>query len=479
MRLIIVLCLGLSLLMAGFALPAANTSETLAAGTSETLDRTLDPVIVMGAAMPAFAGVPFTQLFVFKYNGGVWSQIPWQFDEVKGGAIVAADNGSLDDPDQLVFMAADVGDQAPPAAWITDSNSTTYPRYELAITDPLTPARKGWVYVYRSATLIPASVGDYVTFDVGQALMMSDRYRLGLFTTYPGFDRLELNGSGVDILDRTKIRLKLQFVSDVKTEQDIPLTGPVTLTRAGHVRVVISGGTLIGYRALYQSVLPVDLTSIPVRPEWGRFSADMSPAAAGSRYFDPNVAAGVIVDGTPDAVPAAPAVDWSQVSGITGTIVRVLNYVGAGGAPSSYYKDDRATDPSDSGDKMSYGDAGVRIDNPNRQFTFENWNYVLPANEPNVGAAYRGYALNPLQVQAIEQVNPNSTTATPTATVTSTATATSTPTSTVTPTATPTSTVTPTATPAVTPTVTPAVTPTATRTPASMPLRTWLPLMLR
>ena len=453
MRTIMVLCLGLSLLIAGFGLPAAGTSETLAAGTSETLDRTLDPAVVMGAAMPAFAGAPLTQLFVFKYSGGAWSQIPWQFDEVKEGAIVTADNGSLDGPDQLVFMAADVGDQAPPSAWITDNSSTAYPRYELAITDPLAPAKKGWVYVYRSATLIPVSVGDYVTYDVGQALMISDRYRLGLFTAYPGFDRLELNGSGVDILDRTKIRLKLQFVSSVKTEEDIALTGPVTLTRAGHVRVVISGGTLIGYRALYQSILPVDLTTIPVRAEWGRFSADMSPAAAGSRYFDPNVAAGVIVDGTPDTVPAAPAVDWAQVSGTTGTIVRVLNYAGAGGTPSSYYWDDQTTDPNDTGDKMSYGDAGVRIDNPARQFTFENWNYILPANQPNVGATYREYALNPLQVQAVEQVDPNFTTATPTATVTSTATAT-----------------TPTA---------PTATPTTTRTPAAVPLRTWLPLVLR
>jgi hypothetical protein len=469
----IVLCLGLGLLMAGFGLPTASTSETLAAGTSETLDRTLDPVVVMGTALPAFAGAPLTQLFVFKYSGGAWSQIPWQFDEVKGDAIVAADNGLLDGPDQLVFMAADIGDQAPSVAWITDSNSTAYPRYELAITDPLASAKQGWVYVYRSATLIPASVGDYVTYDVGQALMVSDRYRLGLFTAFPGFDRLELNGSGVDILDRTKIRLKLQFVSSVKTEQDIALTGPVTLTRAGHVRVVISGGTLIGYRALYLSILPVDLTTIPVRAEWGRFSADMSPAAAGSRYFDPNVAAGVIVDGAPDTVPAAPAADWAQVSGTTGTIVRVLNYAGAGGTPSSYYRDDQTTDPNDTGDKMSYGDAGVQIDNPARQFTFENWNYILPANQPNIGAEYREYALNPLQVQAIEQVDPNFITPTATATVTSIATATSAPTSTVTPT------VTLTATNTVASTMTPTVTPTATRTPVVSTFRTWLPVVFR
>ena len=83
------------------------------ANTANTLIRELDPVVVLGSAMPDFAGVPLAQLFVYKYSGGAWSQIPWQFDEVVGGVIVTLGNGLLDAQDQLVFMAAEAGDQAP------------------------------------------------------------------------------------------------------------------------------------------------------------------------------------------------------------------------------------------------------------------------------------------------------------------------------------------------------------------------------
>ena len=124
-----------------------------AANAANTLTRDLDPVVVLGGVMPDFAGVPLAQLFVYKYSGGVWSQIPWQFDEVVGSAIVSSDNGLLDAQDQLVFMAADAGEQAPTRAWLSDASAATFPRYELTVNDPLNPSQHAWVYVYRSQTL--------------------------------------------------------------------------------------------------------------------------------------------------------------------------------------------------------------------------------------------------------------------------------------------------------------------------------------
>ena len=159
--------------------------------------------------MPDFAGVPLAQLFVYKYSGGAWSQIPWQFDEVDAvsGLIVSSDDGLLDAQDQLVFMAADAGDQAPARAWLTDASAATFPRYELQVNDPLDPSQHAWVYVYRSLTLASTIATDYVSYDAAQALLTSDRYKLGQMTDHPAFDRLELNGNAVDILDRTKIRV--------------------------------------------------------------------------------------------------------------------------------------------------------------------------------------------------------------------------------------------------------------------------------
>ena len=123
MKKIAALLIGVGLILSAPGPRAANAANTLI--------RDLDPVVVLGSAMPDFAGVPLAQLFVYKYSGGAWSQIPWQFDEVVGSAIVSSDNGLLDAQDQLVFMAADAGDQAPPSAWLTDASAATFPRYEL------------------------------------------------------------------------------------------------------------------------------------------------------------------------------------------------------------------------------------------------------------------------------------------------------------------------------------------------------------
>jgi hypothetical protein len=370
------------------------------AHAANTLTRALDPVVVAGSVMPGFAGVPLTQLFVYKYSGGAWSQIPWQFDEVAGGLIVASGNGLLDAQDQLVFMAADAGDQAPARAWLSDASAATYPRYELTVNDPLSPSQHAWVYVFRSQSLASTIATDYVTYDAAQALLTSDRYKLGQMTDHPGFNRLELNGSGMNILDRTKIRVKFLFLG-LQTEMNVDTTPPV-LTRAGHVRVVLNGGGILAYRAFYSNHIVVDVTSVPDTLQWGRFSADMSPAASGSQYYDSNVSAGVTIDGVPDSMPTTPATDWSQVSGSTGSIVRLMDYSSAGGTPTTYYLDNLTIDPNDTGDQRSYGDAGVRVDGPNRQFTFWSGNYILPANQPNVGGTYRDYARNPLQVQATE-----------------------------------------------------------------------------
>jgi hypothetical protein len=86
------------------------------------------------------------------------------------------------------------------------------------------------------------------------------------------------------------------------------------------------------------------------------FAADLGEAS----YKDANVPAGVPVDGRPDAVPAAPLPAWRELGVEEGRAV-LLRRPGSrepGGA-TVYYKDDRAMDPDDTGDMMSFGDTGV------------------------------------------------------------------------------------------------------------------------
>ena len=49
---------------------------------------------------------------------------------------------------------------------------------EITVTDPLDPARRGWVYVYRSATLIETVTEDYVDAQARLASMEAARDRL-------------------------------------------------------------------------------------------------------------------------------------------------------------------------------------------------------------------------------------------------------------------------------------------------------------
>lgn len=405
----------------------------------------------------------------------MWSQIPWQFDEVKNGLIVASEDGKLDGDDQLVFMAADTGDQAPPGAWIPNASSQQFPRYEIAVSDTTDPGKQGWVYLYRSATLASTVTQDYANYDATQVLILGNQYVLRLIRNRVGVDRLEMNGSGVNILDRTKLRAYVVGRPLPYTEEDLTGYPTPNLMRDGRVRVVASvrfGTTeqlqVLGYRSRFE----YRIYHLPIPPGTvtARISFDQSPAASGSTYYDANNVSGVIVDGTPDSLVTTPPSRWFQASGSTGTAVVVIDYVGAD-IVSTYYKDDVTIDPTDTGDKMSYGDAGLATARPAATVALTLVIYVLPPNQPRVGGKYQGYAEQPLQAQASQQRFAASPSPTTTPTQTATPTATRTPTRTSTPTSTRISTVTMTPTRTLTPTqtLTPRWTPTTTLTPTRSP----------
>ena len=455
-------------LLCAYPPPAAGAAP-------RTLDRNLDPVIVAGQALPAFSGVSLAQLFVYAYLGSAWFQIPSQLDEVSNGLIVASEDSKLDANDQLVFMGADTGDQAPADAWIADINSMQYPRYEIEVTDPTSPAKKGWVYVYRSATLANTVVSDYVNYETGPRLTRANNYVLRLIQNRIGIDRLEMNGSGINILDRTKLRGYTQ--SRTFTEEDIPNYPSPVMIRDGRVRIVMSLRTgptehirMIGYRSRFE--YNVWHLALPPNATGGRLSVDQSPAAAGHVYYDANNVTGTTVDGIPDTPTVTPPTLWFQVSGSTGTCVVVVDYQGAEKV-STYYKDDKTADPADTGDKMSYGDVGLYTGKPAAEVALVLIGYVLPPQQPRVGSAYESYVRQPLASQSREQ-RFSGPTPSPSATLTATRTATMTPTRTATVTTTPTRTRTLT----VTPTLRWTLTPTHTTTPGSARLL-YLPVILR
>jgi hypothetical protein len=385
--------------------------------------RTREPVIVSGDQLPQFAGAALDDLFVYAYAGGSWTLVPFQFDEVDASGVYTVENGLLDANDELALMAMDLGDQASLGEWIPDADSQTHPRYQLQVTNPLDPSEQGWIYVYRSATLAPSPPAGYVEWDAGNNQIVAGTYVMGFAPqSHIGVASLDLNGSGVDALDRTKIRLNAtcwfgSFPIEITlTEEDLPQSDP-TPDIDGPVRV--GGGNTASntwaYHSLYHLKAAVDLASLEP-PEfctsldinWLRVSSDwLDPSATGmapTTYYDGNTPGGVSVDGIPDGVPQTPPTDWNQTSGALGTTVQVVDVVPGGGSVWNYYRDDQALDPDDTGeDQRSFGDAGFGVDAPSDQISVELLTFVLEPAQPNVGATYLSYHTDPLEVGATAQ----------------------------------------------------------------------------
>ncbi len=400
---------------------SATTSVRAEAGSaavpSVTWARNLEPVVMSAASLPAFAGAPIHDLFAYEWVTGAWQQIPFQVDEVSPGGVYEAGDGLLDTNDELVFMAKDVGEQAGIGDWLANADAQAHTRYEVTITNPLAPSQKGWVYIYRSATLSP-SPEDYVDWDSGGERIEAGSYVVGYDTEeHTGLDSLELNQSGVDAVDRTKLRASVTCwigpnpTQDTYSEQGNEIAWDVTPTVDGRVRV--GGGNASdsqwSYGSFFESRTVVDLDDIDAGPcdeieiHWLRITSDWrDPVASGMApaiYYDTNTPAGVAIDGSPDTVATTPVNAWKQISGAHGTLVEVQEIEIDTGAIANYYADDDTEfEPyPPTGDGLQFGDSGFLVSNPSGVLSFADATFILPAGQPNVGATYRSYYENPLQ----------------------------------------------------------------------------------
>ena len=408
--------LALALGLAAFLLWALHRSSGPALAqtvTPPSLTRQDDPVVITGGLLYRLAGVPLDEIFVYAYHDTSLTQIPFQIDErLAGGMYVPIENSELGSDDELVFMAIDGGGWVDDP-WLSAGGALISPTYVIAITDPISDTH-AWAYLFRSAALSRTFTADYVSYDRGSDRITSPgRYSLGFSPSYGIRDYQTLGHSSTDLLDRDKLRLTgtFGFFQFSINEQNVTqvgvhaIDGPVRVTRVNTTTLTVLGfqiqgnATVFAYRSLFAQPAALESPSA-IRITSLRLSTDWNDQAVGMTYYDANTPAGVTIDGIPDAITTTPATGWSQVAGVTGTVVTVLRIpAGVGGAQSTYYKDDSAMDSGDTGDRRSYGDAGIRVNNPNTgTYTLLGYTYFLTGSVGNVGSVYANYYDNPLQV---------------------------------------------------------------------------------
>ncbi len=438
MRSAAVLCL--LLLWLGLAAGLAPAGPAGASGSS-TLDRPSDPVVLAGADVPSLGGIEPSDLVAFRYDSG-WQQIPVQVDEravkdfadvynVGGGAggersaisgqaypkpigvtnLFYTDIGTftgpdpdatLDDDDEIAFMAKDAGGEPP--SFSEPSGAITGSGVEVAITDPLDPGASGYVYLFESAgTLDPGAGQQYVSYkfnlDSGEYLEtyntlngpnpedstvttayyshhFSDRWISDVITITAG------GASGIDILDRHK---NLFYPGYCGRSEDTfsDGEGAFVANRSGPVRTIRSyvganSGPLTQRDHIFYERREDIRTYLRVHQIPGVMDfIDFSPAASGMTYYDNVNTAGVTVDGSPDSVTAHPVI-WGMVTGAQGALVNVgtISTNISGLSYTLYYLDDATPgDTQCTGDAYAYGSSGLWV------------NQQIPCTDPSQGCS--------------------------------------------------------------------------------------------
>ncbi len=382
----------------------------------KTLDRNLEPVVVKGADVASLIGTPVQHLFVYTYTGVAWGgQIPFQVDEVTAsGSYTTVEDGLLDANDEIVFMAMDLGDRAPSTEPLMATLPISATWYEIEVSDPTDPAKKGWAYLVRSSDLSATFTDDYVDYTTATQHVTTSQYELGFSTTHFGLNYLALNGSGVDILDRSKLRINLiaPIIGPITvTEDDLGAPPALVPVKDGPVRLILYQTvssdnidaslrtTTLAYASLLQTTFGVDM-DIPDFIDISdiRTSVDFDSGVSPATFYNANTPAGVTIDGNPDVVAQTPVSKWSQVSHTSGRFIQVTDPTPAGGIQTNFYRDNSTPESASTGQPGSYGETGFLFEGTvNQIFTLKSSMFFLPTGD-NVGATYETYFSNPLTV---------------------------------------------------------------------------------
>jgi len=305
------------------------------------MQRRADPVEVKGRYLDPFLGTENRCFDLLAWRGAAFCPVPFQVDErtPDGKMVLTAGpearpedgNNRLDPQDELVFMAADAGFRAPPAARAGGLPGRTL---EIGLEDPVRGER-AWLYLNAD----PSRTGPAPTEPKVRLIEGADdkpyalQYRTGMVRgrvnrhggkSYqtPLYDAWVCNpaagGSGQDLLDAMKVRLKLGFLfNSVKFSFDeTSLLGGIDALRFGPVRGAgrfwMRGVLPLGIKSpraymdvyLYDTMVLVPgtfeisggkkhvLSSMEITVGY-----DLSEAAKGMKFYNSNNLDGFVIDG--------------------------------------------------------------------------------------------------------------------------------------------------------------------------------------
>jgi hypothetical protein len=269
------------------------------------------------------------------------------------------------------------------------------------------------VYLFRSPTL-PTNPDSYVSWEPATETATAVSYTLAFdHANFFGIADLSINGGGIDVLDRQKVRGSIGIFTFNEENLAGVITAPIQFAAQGPVRLATGSGSqrLEVYGRGFKSALVVDTTNFGLPLSAVRTSLDLNnPDQTGLvNYFDSNSPGGVPIDGVQDTVPATPLVEWFQDSGGAagpgGLVVIWEDIDPGGGTATNFYLDDASS--NDPGDGAAYGDAGIHINAPGEIISLTLAAFVLPpGTEVSRGAELFAWFQNPLEtsveIQALE-----------------------------------------------------------------------------
>jgi len=344
-------------------LDGTNGSEGEAAADRCSLDRFPDPVVIRGGILSKLTGRPVQGLRLVAWNEGEPQPIPFQVDEYTPDARKVLPrgvennreegNGLLDNQDELVFMAHDLGDRAPRDRWphgVRDG-------LEIRVTDPLN-GKRGWCYLFDyEGDPPPLSPVRYVDYD-WDANRTSTAYFESLGhvekkgkNTYRKIFYVSMDtspqggGQGIDYIDTMKFVVEANLLyslisfradhGDVAADTIAYRLGPVRGIRRSYgvvkLPLGLNGPKVVTDVGFYETFFSCPLvTRVPFNPRTVftnirvRVGTDLNGEAAGMRFYNSNNTLGYLVDGVP--APAERAMDtrrdlWRLYTGPQGTMM--------------------------------------------------------------------------------------------------------------------------------------------------------------